>query len=78
MIYYRVLVNKDGFTREEEIVAKEETIPRKVCLREYEKVSVVGYRPINDWEPIKTSDKTFYFITSFFALGKNILLYKEV
>lgn len=74
MIYYRVLIGIDGFTREDETMHKEDTLPRKVVIRVSDQLT----RIVENYETIKIDDRKFYLITTFYAAGKNFAVYKEV
>jgi len=72
MKFHRILLCANGFSREESIKCKEAPLHLYI-VRDYPFLNPI---PFNDG-PINVTDKKFRLTQCFYALGRNIALYKE-
>jgi hypothetical protein len=83
MIYHTVLVGCDGFSKEDDLVMKNDMLPQALFVsRENGCVGFYKFDPClynsGQGEEPRREPRRFYFITSFYALGKNIALFREI
>lgn len=76
MIYHVVLVGHDGFTKEDEMISKDDKIPPRLFISK--KTGNIGLYPTDSNIFGEQDLRKFYLITSFYGLGKNIIVFKEI
>lgn len=81
MKYWCVFIGRDGFSREQEMDWDE--IKRSYAFRRFNMCNILteidqDKVPIPERQPLMHKDHNFILKDKFYALGKNIALYREV
>lgn len=71
MRYYVVLEGNDEFIKEEYRDFGKDSVPRDLKYRRYPRLDTL------DSGRLQVEDRIFYLQSSFYALGRHILYYKE-
>jgi len=70
--FYRILLCSNGFSKEEEVKCKEPPVHLYI-VRDYPFLNTIS----PDDGPVTVKDTRFILRECFYALGRNIALYKE-
>lgn len=76
MIYHTVLVGFDGFSKEDDLIMKDDKLPASLFVSR--KTGTIGYYKADPFFSKEGDPRRFYLITSFYGMGKHVAVYKEI